>query len=629
MSFAKYGVLEHLAVETNQPRIIEDYEAIRRREYALITDLLDVLPKINNVPQELNAQARDALFHADHPFLMVFVGPFNSGKSSLINALLGTQNLLDVGPVPTTDRISILRWGADVERMDGGGEVDAVFHPAPLLKKVSFVDTPGLESVFQRHEERTRRFLHRSDVVMLVMLATQAMTSSNLEYLQKLREYGKKIIILINQADLISAEEQETVRRYVLEQSQVRLGYKPPIYMVSARHGLNAQQADGQRDASLWQQSGLEQIENYIETQLGDAERLRQKLQTPLQIMQNVNANALRVLRADQSVIDQYQAIKENIDQQLTAQKREQEKVVREINQELRQHFQDAIDRSGESISDVFQISRTFTSVGRGLTELTGIPNLLRRKAAPSYVLNAFNKHQAFEPLHQLAQVSSKLGPRLEGRDLQDLDSLVSHTQREIKSLPANIQTKVIGTVQAPVNYDRRPLQEIAPQLEQIEEEARSFEAEKFARAVRSTMIYLALYIVVIVILGAALLLSGIGSSDPQLTVVIFGILVGLALAGLAFMPLVGRVMRTRYTNRLLKLQNRYIETLSKAADKQIEYGMRLRGDVVTPLTRLIEAQTSIQNSQLERLRAAEQEMAQIENELNKLGKRSILGVTV
>jgi len=178
--------------DTVDTRLVTAYEAIRRREYEVINDLLTVLPKIDTLGEERVAQVRDALFHADHPYLMVFVGPFNSGKSSLINALLGTDELLTVGPVPTTDRISILRWGIDTQRMESGGDVDTVFHPSPLLKKVSFVDTPGLESIFQKHEETTRKFLHRSDVVVLVMLATQAMTQSNIEYLQKLREYGKK-----------------------------------------------------------------------------------------------------------------------------------------------------------------------------------------------------------------------------------------------------------------------------------------------------------------------------------------------------------------------------------------------------------------------------------------------------
>ena len=61
-------------------------------------------------------QVRDALFHANHPFLMVMVGPFGSGKSSIINALLG-EEVMEVGPIPTTDQIVILRRGADMQRI--------------------------------------------------------------------------------------------------------------------------------------------------------------------------------------------------------------------------------------------------------------------------------------------------------------------------------------------------------------------------------------------------------------------------------------------------------------------------------------------------------------------------------
>jgi predicted GTPase len=77
-------------------------------------------------------QVRDALFHTNHPFLMVMVGPFGSGKSSIINALLGSE-VLDVGPIPTTDHIVILRRGTDVQR-SRAGDVETVFHPSPLLE---------------------------------------------------------------------------------------------------------------------------------------------------------------------------------------------------------------------------------------------------------------------------------------------------------------------------------------------------------------------------------------------------------------------------------------------------------------------------------------------------------------
>nr|PZN49168.1 MAG: hypothetical protein DIU68_20555 [Chloroflexota bacterium] len=81
------------------------------------------------------------------------------------------------------------------------------------------------------------------------------------------------------------------------------------------------------------------------------------------------------------------------------------------------------------------------------------------------------------------------------------------------------------------------------------------------------------------------------------------------------------------YTNRMLKLQARYIETLTKAADEQIEYSMGLRRQVVQPLTRLVEAQTQIQTDQLNRLQKAQQEMAKIEADLATLGRKRLVGL--
>jgi len=468
-----------LAAENVETKLVTDYEAIRRREYELITKLLDILPRVDNLPEEQLAQVRDALFHADHPYLMVFVGPFSSGKSSIINALLGQPDLLPVGPVPTTDRITILRWGDQPQQMSSGSDVQTMFYPSPLLQKVSFVDTPGLESVFQRHEETTRRFLHRSDVVLLVMLATQAMTARNLEYLQTLREYGKKVIIVINQVDLLTPEEAESVRTYVLEQSQSHLGYKPEVWLVSARKGLEARNGSELVDPLTWEASGLSRIENYVDEQLGDVDRLRQKLQTPLQITQNVSQAALAAVRANQAALDQYQSIADNVDQQLAAQKRDLDRIVREINDEIEGKFGATAMRGGEALRELFQFSRALSSITRGILELVGLSGLLRRALDEGYVRKAFDQHKAFEPINELPATVDKLGPRLEGKDMQDMDDLVKYARREVEGLPPNIRDKVIGNLQAPMQYDRAPLQQVRPELEVIENEARTVETRK------------------------------------------------------------------------------------------------------------------------------------------------------
>lgn len=614
-------------VDTNtETKLIQEYEVLRQRENDVIAELLDVLPKIDNLPEERIAQVRDALFHADHPFLMVFVGPFSSGKSSLINALLGTQDLLKIGPTPTTDRISILRWGEEPQDMSSPGDVTTVFYPSPLLRKVSFVDTPGLESIFQRHEEVTANFLHRSDVVLLVMLATQAMTQSNLKYLQEFKAYGKKIIIVINQADLLTEEERKTVHDYVLNQSKDKLGFEPTIWMVSARQALEAR-ADGQFNEALWQSSGMGQFEAYIDKRLGDGERLRQKLQTPLQIAQNVYQQAVDVIRRNQATFDQYRNITENIDQQVAAQQRQLNKTVREINTEIEARFMATADQSGVALRDIFRFGRALPSFGGGLIELMGVGRLLRRRDKPSLTQQMFAQHKVFEPLSEIPGVADKLAPRLEGQDMQDIDDLVKYGQRELKSLPVTMQEKVIGAIQAPVRYDRSHLINMRPELDAILDEARVIETEQVEMARRTTLIGLALWQLIVVVLFI-LLVSVWGTIEPQSTAfIVLVILFSLGLLGFVFMPLRGRMIHTAYTNRLLKLRQRYLDVVTRASDQQIEYAMRLRREAIAPLTRLVEAQALIQDQQMTALKTSEQSIARLESEINALGKRSFLGL--
>lgn len=608
-------------------RLLEDYNAIRQHEYELMNGLLDVLPKIDNVDPNSVSQIRDAMFHADAPFLMVLTGPFNVGKSSIINALIGEKGLLRIGPVPTTDRITLLRWGEEAQDAESAGAVDNIYHPADTLKRVCFVDTPGLQSVFKEHEETTNKFLHRADVVLLVMQARQAMTQANLEYLQLFRKYGKKVIVVVNQADLLSDEERDTVKEYVTAQIKSKLGFAPTVWLVSAKQGMAAWQAET-RDESLWRASGLNQIEDYINKQLGDADRLRQKLQTPLKIVQTVHQSAWEALRTNQTRFDQYRNIAQNLDQQLQLQKRDQERAVRDIIGEIEQRFTATADRSGDALRDIFQFTRALGSLFRGITELFGISRFFRRNDTPSFIRQTFDRYKVFEPIDELPEVAAKLPPRIEGKDMQDIDDLVKYSQREINKLPGDIQAKVIGSIQAPAKYDRTALQEVMPQLSAIEDEAREIETEKLEQIRRNTLLYLAVWELIMVILLAALAGSwGTIDADGTLSFILFIVVLTAVLFGFAAIPLRGRTIHTAFTNRLLKLQSRYTELLTKAADRQIDYGMQLRRDAIAPLTHLVESQASIQDEQLNRMQQAEQAIAKIEAELNALGKRSFLGV--
>jgi len=612
-----------LIADKRETRLAVQYESLRRREYELITHLLEVLPGIDGLDESRLVQMRDALFHADHPFLWVFVGPFSSGKSSLINALTGQPDLLPVGPTPTTDTIVMLRYGDQPQRLRVG-ETETVFSPSPLLHKVSFVDTPGLESIFQTHEAMTRQFLHRADAVLLVMLATQAMTARNLEYLRILKDYGKTVIIAINQVDLLSDEEAATVRQYVLDQSGDLLGYRPDVWMLSARRGLAARQPDGTIDPDQWVASGLEQVERYIDEQLNDAARLRQKLQTPIQIAHGVHEAALAAVRGNQAAIDQYQGIAKNVEGQLEAYQREQERAVRDHVVEAVEKFELTAERGRDAMVSIFQFNQVIRLIGGGFSEMLGLAGLVRRaQRSTLYVRPAFEAGRVYEPLDRLPDAVDKLAPRLEGKDVEDTEALITYARREIEGLPAPIRGKVIGALQPPQRYDRSALANVRSELDAIESTARLPEMERTETAIRNTLMYastwlaLALILIVFVWFSSPTLADGTAVELPLLVLLLI-----VAVFGVMWLLVRGYGLGADYERRLKAHGIRYGEALTRAAGKQVAYGMQMRRAAVAPLTRLVETQTQTQTAQMKTLQTAQQSITTIEAELARMAAR-------
>jgi len=605
-----------LIAEKQAVKLVTQYESIRRQEHELITRMLEVIPAVDGLGEDRLAQLRDALFHADTPYLMVFVGPFSSGKSSLINALLGANDLLPMGITPTTDRITMLRWGENSQRMRSG-EFDTVFYPSDLLNRVSFVDTPGLESVFTQHEEQTRRFLHRSDAVLLVMLATQAMTAANLKYLQLLKEYGKTVIVVLNQADLLTAEEAEKVMEYVADQSRVQLGYKSEIWLTSAKLGLEARQPDTPLDQDLWEKSGLNQFERYLDKQVGDVARLRQKLQTPLQIAQSVHQSALEQVRSGQSALDKYQSISENIERQLGGFLREDDRVVDEVISEISRKFEVAASRGSDAVRSGFGVGQVPRAFVRGVGEITSLRRLV---GSTSAIRRALDDSKFDEPLGELRETAGTLAPRLEGKDLQDVDDLVKYADRELTELPESVREKVIGKIQSPAQYDRRALQDAAQPLDALETKARKELPDHVEKSVQSANVFFAAYEIILVLIGIVVLISQPSTADaPSLWLYLLLGVVVLALLGVAGWILRGLIIANKFSSRMKQTSNAYTDVLKKAANKQVSYGMQLRRDSVAPLTRLVESQTSALSRQLTELTEIGTKIVEIEGALTRM----------
>jgi small GTP-binding protein len=612
------GTPDETQVIADRPSLLARYEALRRKEFERLTSLLDTLGKIDGLPADQMDQARDALFHADHPYLIVLVGAFNTGKSSMINALIG-KPVLDVGATPTTTRIAILRHGPVSQRLSAG-EAETVFDPAALLEQVSLVDTPGLDSVFKAHDEITRRFLHRADLVLLVMLATQAMSASSVEYLQSLRAYGKRVIVVINQVDTLDADERQAVRDFIAERSKISLGFVPEIWMVSSRLAMQAfeEHPDNPRDSEAWKASGFEQMEQYIREALGDTARVRQKLETPLQIARNVVTVASAQVRDQQNALADYRRSVQNVKGQIDAAIREQQAVVEETNNELDRTFAEAIRRGREAIRDVFQLSRALSLSVSGVTELLGLARLIRRFGAKTQAQTAFEAREVNEPLDQIPAIIDRLGPRLEGRDVKDVDDLIGYTRREVEQLPEALQQKVIGKLQAPTTYDRSIMRNARDGLLAKLDEAKTVEFRRIDQAVRNSVIVLGAYELVVIVGAVIAALSQAGSQNGSWALLLAAVIV-LGLVGLALIPLRGMFMEQAYGRRLVGIKAELEKDLERVAQQQIQAGLQMRNDAVAPFLRLVETQIAHVDQLKTELDSHQQGLVALEKDLSTL----------
>lgn len=216
---------------------------------------------------------RQALLDLEGPFLLVVVGEFNSGKSSLLNALLGADFLKE-GVTPTTDRINLISYGPEARLEAVSPELAQIYLPDPLLKDVRLVDTPGTNAILQHHQALTERFLPRADLILFVTSADRPFTQSEADFLRFIRAWGKKIVLVVNKSDLLTAPETVQVLNFVKKGADTTLGQVPPIFAVSARKARQGDAAGG----------GVPELEAHIRTTLAK-EAARLKLGSPLGVL--------------------------------------------------------------------------------------------------------------------------------------------------------------------------------------------------------------------------------------------------------------------------------------------------------------------------------------------------------
>ena len=292
-------------------------ETLVDRERVLLERLVAFLGDFGAPPEDVGL-VRRALSDLEELFLLVIVGEFNSGKSAFVNALLGAD-IAEEGVTPTTDRITVLRRAeepVEKERRDGVLERG---YPNEFLREIAIVDTPGTNAIIRHHEELSRGFVPRSDLVLFVTSAERPLTESERGYLELIRDWGKKILLVINKADLLADEAKiEEVRSFVDGGIRQALGLTPPIFFVSALLARKAKAATNamERDA-LMKASGFAGLEDYATDLLDEEGRVRLKMESPLGVVDELNRRYRGAVDERLSLLEEDFRTAENVESQL------------------------------------------------------------------------------------------------------------------------------------------------------------------------------------------------------------------------------------------------------------------------------------------------------------------------
>lgn len=190
------------------------------------------------------AEASARLGHAaSHGLTVMVVGPFNVGKSTLLNCILGKE-LLPADVTPTTAIPTRILFGAveslcvktragksvtrnpsaltAIVQASEEGIVEAELRiPESSLKYVELVDSPGLHALDQSHTDSTYSAHESVDAVLWVSTCAQSASAGEANDIKRLT--GKlRPFVVANQTDLLTEDDELAS---VLERMRVRLGF--------------------------------------------------------------------------------------------------------------------------------------------------------------------------------------------------------------------------------------------------------------------------------------------------------------------------------------------------------------------------------------------------------------------
>jgi small GTP-binding protein len=564
-------------------------------ELALLDRLADALARYPAAEEDQGAVKR-AAEHLVALFLLVIVGEFNAGKSAFINALSGAE-IMPEGVTPTTSVINLLRYGPEPTVTMQADGVIVREYPAEFLDDITIVDTPGTNAIIREHEQLTERFVPRSDMVLFVTSADRPFTESERAFMASIRDWGKKIVVVINKVDLLRDETGiAEVTEFVGENIERLLGFSPDVFPVSS---LLAQQAKalGERNpeerARLWEASRFGSLEEYIFATLDQEGRIRLKLLSPLGVGERITEKYLQVTDERLAVLRDDLATIDNIDRQLIA-----------YQEDMRRQFTYHLTRVENVIARMLQRGDAFFEE---TIRLGRVFDLLNKDK----IRGEFERQVVAGTEQQIDAVVDELIDWMVDQDLKIWKSVTDYIDRRRLT---QYEEGLIGEVGGQFRYDRRALLDSVARRTQEEVDRYDLDAEasELADSVRNAVATVAVAEAGAVGLGALVV-----AAASTVAVDVTGILAASLLAGLGLfvLPNKRRQAKRDFHIKAEELEQRLIEVMREQFEHELARSMDRVREAISPYTRFV-------RSQFEHLGQMHTQLTAVDNDMRALRHR-------
>lgn len=270
--------------------MFENFEEIKNH---IISGVEKILPVIERRAYQVSDELKETIEKLEsEKFYLAVLGEFKRGKSTFLNALIGTP-ILPTAIIPLTSIITFISYGdrlkVEVTFNDGKKEeIDIkalpefvtekgnpcnkkgvkdinIYYPSEYLKRgVVLIDTPGIGSVFSHNTETTYSFIPRIDAAIFMLTADPPISQMEIEFLERIRPYSQKIFFVLNKIDTVDEMDRKEAINFTKNVVINNLKYEGlTLFPISAKLALQGKMEKNEEKIRI---SNINEFENALES---------------------------------------------------------------------------------------------------------------------------------------------------------------------------------------------------------------------------------------------------------------------------------------------------------------------------------------------------------------------------